>query len=959
MANFNKIVKINPTDRFVRIDDWNEPLEKLHVLFDQITLLRPAAPFPQALREELEKRGADLTSQIFWMPVSRITASGPSRESVTVGYEPPSVQSSWDGGNPDFLPSEEKLYDLARRCLAAGFSVIPIDRPGMGGEPSKYIPTHVQHWKQFRHRTVDKMERWDFWGSGSYGLGVVCGPMSGNLEVEDFDTPDYWQLWSSEVKEQRPALFARLVIHQTPDIGHHVLWRCPVIQGNQKLARERLGEEEVITHIETRGDGGLILLPGSPADCHPSNRPYLLIQGTPETVPLITEEERAFLLDTARQYNKFVGPGPRDKRDENEPFVEDPDAPWTDFSNKTTFQEILEPHGWKLCSGTWESGELTRPGKSQGVSATIGYMGLPILHVFTSNTRFDPEGNYSKSACFAILNHDGDFSVAANVLIDQGYGKQGREMAERRRVEGMLKEVFSNATGGSGDEPEHDDDTEEIVEEPALVVGKVSDHGTTISPGKPYETAKSVVANLWTCADAPTVYNHGKIWWQWDGRRYHQREDGSIRQDIYEWLSHAVQLSEGDEGRNGKKKLEKKPFHPTRSKVNDVVDGLRALTWMENIQSPRFLGEDQGRDQKRFIAMSNGLLDVNRYLRGDTDCILPHTPLWFSENALPYRFDSQAKCPTWEWFVNDVTSGNREAVAFLQDWFGYCLTPDQSLQVLLMLVGSGCNGKGVTNTVFTALLGDGNYCTPTFSSMAERFGRWEFMGKLAAIMPDAHMGRETDAIRCLEFIKAVTGGDPVNIEPKGKDMLSGVRLNTRFMISVNEMPRLPDASRAIGRRVRILPFHQDYTGREYRGLTRKLLSELPGIFLWSLEGLRRIQGGSRLDQPQCGKSLLDEFVSDSSPVATFVQDFCDIGADHTEPTAILRAVLNEWLVESGHNQLSDTSVTKKLRAINSRIEKGRVRVDGRLTYVYKGICLNDSGMQRLKMMTREYTRKST
>ena len=48
---------------------------------------------------------------------------------------------------------------------------------------------------------------------------------------------------------------------QTPRPGQHVYYRCPVIQGNQKLAQALDADGKPKTLIETRGLGGYTIIP--------------------------------------------------------------------------------------------------------------------------------------------------------------------------------------------------------------------------------------------------------------------------------------------------------------------------------------------------------------------------------------------------------------------------------------------------------------------------------------------------------------------------------------------------------------------------------------------------------------------------------------------------------------------------------------------------------------------------
>lgn len=99
--------------------------------------------------------------------------------------------------------------------------------------------------------------------------------------------------------------------------------------------------------------------------------------------------------------------------------------PGDDFGKRTTWDEILSPHGWTAGKKKGGVTEWTRPGKDvrAGLSATTGYCG-DNLYVFSSSTQFEANAAYSKFAVYTILNHSGDFKEAAKTLAGKGYGEK-------------------------------------------------------------------------------------------------------------------------------------------------------------------------------------------------------------------------------------------------------------------------------------------------------------------------------------------------------------------------------------------------------------------------------------------------------------------------------------------------------------------------------------------------------
>jgi putative DNA primase/helicase len=459
-------------------------------------------------------------------------------------------------------------------------------------------------------------------------------------------------------------------------------------------------------------------------------------------------------------------------------------------------------------------------------------------------------------------------------------------------------------------------------------------HGTLLAAAAPLASARHLVDMLFTADGKRTACCSGRSWWEWTGTHYADRDDEVIRTKTYDWLEAATTMIK--HGRD----WVKEPFNPNTKKVNDVLDAMRAVCHAPTTM-PCYLGTSGFPRTENIVSLQNGLLDVQEYLRGNVE-ILPHTPEWFSANSLPWRFDPSATCPRLRWFLEDVTCGDTEAIETHQMWFGLHLVPEMKYQTIMMWLGSGRNGKGVLSRVLMRLLGGGNYCTPSFSSVAKGFNRHALVGKLAAILTDAHEGKEGDVIETLEFLKAVSGCDRVDIQRKFKDTLNGVRLSTRFTVLANEMPKFPDASMAIGRRIIFLPFHQSYADREDFDLDDKLANEMPGVLNWALEGLRMLRERGRFVQPKCGVSFRQDFDEASSPIARFVEECCQVGEGLTEDKNALRDVLNNWLVDNGHKQLSAPKVTTVLRSVNTRIESARVQVGEDRIQTFKGIKLNQN-----------------
>jgi hypothetical protein len=309
------------------------------------------------------------------------------------------------------------VLDIARSYLAAGISVVPVKRDG--------TKTPSIAWKQFQKRlpTDRELTGW-FGGRKPFGIGTVSGRISGNLEQVDFDAraKEIFPRWCELVDAEQPGLSDSLHVVETPGGGYHAKFLCPgvVIPGNTLLASDPNEKRSVL--IETRGEGGYCVAPGSPAECHPTGGLYQHIGG-PDLPCEITPEQREILLRCARSFTReFKEPTRQVGLDLR---------PGDDFDRRGwDWSKILEPAGWKCVFQRDGVSYWRRPGKDgPGWSATTGYCsdkdGADLLRVFSSNADpFEVGKTYGRFRAFALLNHGGDLSAAADALARQGFGSR-------------------------------------------------------------------------------------------------------------------------------------------------------------------------------------------------------------------------------------------------------------------------------------------------------------------------------------------------------------------------------------------------------------------------------------------------------------------------------------------------------------------------------------------------------
>jgi hypothetical protein len=353
-------------------------------------------------------------------------------------------------------PAQNQTYTAASMYLAAGLGMVPIayggsKRPSWLDLPVRCLPTGEpvlgddgrpeRTWKPFEGRlpTEDEVRQW-FDRKNPAGIAIVGGAVSGNLELLDFDEDAavIFPAWRDLVEAESPGLVARLNVVRTPRPGFHARYRCPgvTIPGNARLAQkpgppDLNGKPTRVSLIETRGEGGYGLAPGTPGACHESGGTYTHFSGPKLShVQDISPEERALLWRVARSFSRLPPEEPKPPRQARATKPRDVNGaplPGEDYDlNGPDWLEILD--GWEVAHESGEVRYLRRPGKAdRGWSATVGRCrgeyGEDLLYNFSTNAHpLEPEQAYGKFRAYTLLHHDGDFKAAARELAKRGYG---------------------------------------------------------------------------------------------------------------------------------------------------------------------------------------------------------------------------------------------------------------------------------------------------------------------------------------------------------------------------------------------------------------------------------------------------------------------------------------------------------------------------------------------------------
>jgi putative DNA primase/helicase len=315
------------------------------------------------------------------------------------------------------------------------------------------------------------------------------------------------------------------------------------------------------------------------------------------------------------------------------------------------------------------------------------------------------------------------------------------------------------------------------------------------------------------------------------------------------------------------------------------------------------------------LGVNNGVVDLR------TGELRPGRPDDRITMTTGVDFDPEAKCPRWEQFLTEVF-GETELIDWLWRALGYSLSGDTTEQCVFIGHGIGANGKGVFSGALHTALGDYAYSSP-FSTF-ELYQRASIPNDLAALefKRFVNSSETNDNTRLNEArIKAISGCDPITARYLHQEYFTFYP-HLKLWLFVNHKPKVIDDSFGFWRRVRLIPFTNQFTGRaDDRRLSEKLRAEAPGILAWLVRGCLEWQKRGLEPVPECVKVATQEYRQESDLLAEFIADKCIEHPQATTKASELYKTYKSWAENEGMRDREVLNSTAFGRRIHERYLK--------------------------------------
>ena len=310
------------------------------------------------------------------------------------------------------------------------------------------------------------------------------------------------------------------------------------------------------------------------------------------------------------------------------------------------------------------------------------------------------------------------------------------------------------------------------------------------------------------------------------------------------------------------------------------------------------------------IHVANGTLMLDgTFTEGKSKIVRSRLPIAYNPNA--------PKPERWLRFLGELLYP--EDIPTLQEFIGYCLIPSNKGQRMMVIKGSGGEGKSQIGAVLSALFGC-NMKDGSIGKISEnRFARADLEHVLLCVDDDMRM----EALRQTNYVKSiVTAQGKMDLERKGKQSYQGWMFARLLAFSNGDLQALFDRSDGFYRRQLVLTTREKPANRvDDPDLAEKMKAEIEGIFLWAFAGLRRLAANNfKFTESARTRANREAVKRDNNNVYDFLESegYIRLKADASISSKDCYEIYRMWCEENSLTALKPRSFSDALVAASGK-----------------------------------------
>jgi len=803
----------------------------------------------------------------------------------------------------------------ARRLTAAGISVIPLRQ----GSKTPGIPK----WAPYQERIATDAELSAWFGPGStYGLAIVTGAVSGNLEMTEIEgraLPLLGDVMQLAGDSGLGPLMQKVGgwLEKSPSGGLHWFYRLPEVPaGNTKVARRKATADELVANpgekvkvlSETRGEHGYVV--AAPTDYGTAGRWEIIGAGGPHSMPTLTAEEREdfhTLLGTMGDQDAAPEPG------RGTPVtvfaapagptngIFDGLRPGDDFNERTSWEQLLEPAGWTKAFDFPGGGiAWRRPGKKDyGISASTGRdPEADRLFVFSTSTELPDNQPIDKFGYYTLMNHNGDFSAASRALKAQNFGREPERVVQAAQPQPQAPATDGNVA---------------YMADYAPVAAPAPDVAAQPSTTPQYSDDANALLLVDEAGDRLRYNSTAGRWLLWTGMVWEEQPKGGGRVcEVGKEVARAMRPADA----KGQK-------HKTYSLS---VGGNTAMLKFASTDPRITVTPDQLDAEGWELNTPGGIVDLTTGERGPSDPAKLHTRITKVTPADPAVRPFEGS--RFQQFIRQTFLNNEEMATYVQRLLGASIIGAHTDEILPFALGGGGNGKTALFEMVAGVLGQYADSTPPNFLMAQRNEKHstevaDLSGKRFVMCSEVNEDDKFDEAK----VKLLTGGDRLKARFLNQDFFT-FEPTHQLWLAGNYYPAVGSGGDSFWRRLRLIPF--DYTvpkAERQPQLAATLIAEEGDIILrWMVDGAVWRANNNLLDhEPAAVRARTEEYAESEDNVTQFVNEKLELHRDaplhHTVTVAKMYEAYEVWCRHNSEKAISKRSLGARLSTHGVLTEK--------------------------------------
>jgi putative DNA primase/helicase len=300
----------------------------------------------------------------------------------------------------------------------------------------------------------------------------------------------------------------------------------------------------------------------------------------------------------------------------------------------------------------------------------------------------------------------------------------------------------------------------------------------------------------------------------------------------------------------------------------------------------------------------------------------------FLTHQLPFEYEPEAKAPLFQKYLDEVLPDADKQRVFAE-YSGYIFIKPSVLKLekMLILYGTGANGKSVFFEIINALLGSQNISNYSLQSLTNDNGyfRAKIANKLVNYASEINGKLETD------IFKQIASGEPLEARlPYGEPFI--LNEYAKLIFNCNDLPKDVEHTNAFFRRFLIIGF--DITipeDKQDKQLANKIIdNELSGVFNWILSGLERVLKQKKFSKCEAVENARSNYEKQSDSVKMFIEDFEYKTAIDYTTVRELYSQYKGFCIEDGFRPVNKSNFMKRLRHFKILVERKSI---GNVAYV--------------------------